>query len=591
VLEPFDAHATTGPTLILPVSAAIRVFGNQAWVPGAVHVVLWTMLLVAAWRALGPMAPRDRAALVGSLFLAVVYAVSPYHLEHWYAMLGEVPAALTLLLGLAVWAVEPGSRRRCFLAGVLWSMAILAKMLAFLYVVTFVFAALALGLRGGPPRLLRSVAPIIAGLLFPLLAFEAWKIISIGPEQYLSHLWTLVGLVSTYGTSGTAFSLAKVAARLDLFDGRFGASLLGLLALAVLGAATAWKSGSPAFRRLHLILLSGVAVHAAYWVVLSYGWPRYLYIGVVLSCALAALPFLALERTALACLYTAALLLALVGTAGRLQYPLAQLGEHWFSQSTTRRHQASVSRFLGARLDRRPFVGQWWAPVADLEYLSKEVLAFKGYRALSAQDLSRGVLIVTNTRFDNASDTAFSSLIAGCGAPVMEAVPYAVYECGGQAVPDYRALPTNAGEGPPRIVPMSTAPMDSHEDPIRATAGCNVERVGEGEPGTPVVTLTRGDALRLSGWVVDERERRVPVGPLVALRPIIGGATWYAPLSVGLPRPDVAGALHDQAYRSSGFSLFIDTSALPRGEYGLFLFYRNSGSAFVCDNGRRVVLR
>jgi hypothetical protein len=36
----FDVHITTGPPIILPVSAVIRIFGNRFWVPGAVQVTL-----------------------------------------------------------------------------------------------------------------------------------------------------------------------------------------------------------------------------------------------------------------------------------------------------------------------------------------------------------------------------------------------------------------------------------------------------------------------------------------------------------------------------------------------------------------------
>jgi hypothetical protein len=208
----FDASISTGPTLILPVSAAIRILGNRSWVPGAVQVALWTVLLVAAWRALVPMATRGRAATVGAVFLLVAYAVSPYHLEQWYAMLGEVPAALMILLGLVVWAVHPASSRRRFTAAMFCSLAVLTKVLAFVYAAAFLGAAVVVGLSDNrdPKRLWRLLAPVLLGFLLPILAFEAWKAASLGPEGYLAHLRTSSQLLFSQGTSRVAFSPAEI---------------------------------------------------------------------------------------------------------------------------------------------------------------------------------------------------------------------------------------------------------------------------------------------------------------------------------------------------------------------------------------------
>jgi len=432
-VERFDAHATTGPTLVLPVSVAIRILGNRAWVPGAVQVTLWTLLPVSIWRALGPMATPPRAAVAGAAFLLVSYAVSPYHLEHWYAMLGEVPAALAILLAFTVWAVDPLSSRRLFVAAVALSMAVLTKILALVYAATFLVTAAAVGLRGVRDRktLGRLLISFVVGLVLPLATFEAWRAVSLGPGGYMGQVRALGRLMRAQGISG-AFSAAEITTRLIAFDTRFGVSLPGLLVLAVFGGAVAWRTGSPAFKRLFAALLTGVAVHAFYWLVLSIGWPRYFFIGLVLLAALVTIPYLALEGRAAIVLYSVALAVSLIGVAGRVALPLQAPGGRWFAPSSIRSSQKKVVRFLDARADRRPFIGQWWAPVADLEYLSEGVLNFKGYRALTPQDLSRGVLVVTNSRFDDASDEAFQSLLAGCGRPVHAAPPYAIYECGGQ---------------------------------------------------------------------------------------------------------------------------------------------------------------
>jgi hypothetical protein len=433
-LKRFDATITTGPPLIFPVSAAIGILGNRFWVPGAVQVTLWTVLLVAAWRALGPVATRCRAAIAGGVFLIVAYAVLPYHLEHWYAMLGEVPAALAILLGVAIWAVHPGSRRRSFIAATLCSLAVLTKALALVYAATFLAAAFAVGLAGGerePKHLWRLLTPLLLGFLLPILAFEVCKATALGLEGYLAHLRAFIQLVFGYGTSRAASSPAEITTRLITFYTRFGVSLPGLLIVTIIGGSLAWRTGSRAFKRLYLVLLGGVALHACYWLALSLGMPRYIVIGVILLGALVAIPYLALEGAAPTLLYSGVLVLGLLGTVGRLQGPILGLGGAWFAPAALRSNQESVVRFLDARADRRPFVGQTWASVADVEYLSKRVRDFKGYEALAPAELSRGVLVVINSRFHEARDEQFASFVARCGRPVFVAPPYAVHECGG----------------------------------------------------------------------------------------------------------------------------------------------------------------
>jgi hypothetical protein len=433
-LRRFHPEVGTGPALILPVSLAIWVFGNQFWVPGMVQVALWTLLLVIAWWTLGSIASPGHAAVTGGVFLFVVYAVSPYHFEQWYAMLGEVPAALAVLIGIAVWASQPYSSMKLSVAAMCLSLAFLTKAVTMLYAATFFAAVLAdrISVPGWSER--RGWAPLLCsfslGFVPPILAFELWKVSSLGPTGYLEQVRLLCQFIFSQGVSSAAVSLAEITNRLLTFHTRFAASLASLLVLALFGASLSWQAGSPAFRRLYLVLLAGVLLHSLYWLVLSPGWPRYMYISVVLICALVVLPFAVLERPGLILLYVAALALALLGTLSRVQKPIADLGGRWFTPSETRSNQEKVVSLLDAHLDRRPFVGQWWAPVADLEYLSKGVLDFTGYAALSPEALRRRFLLVTNSRFDNVDDRRFMSLVLSCGTPILSAPPYAVYECG-----------------------------------------------------------------------------------------------------------------------------------------------------------------
>jgi hypothetical protein len=468
-------------------------------------------------------------------------------------------------------------------AGLLCSLAVLTKLLAFLYVPALLAstAAIALSDSRDPRHLARRLAPLLAGLIVPILLFELWKISSLGVAGYVAQMSALEQFVSRESAGSTTVSLAEIGNRLGLFSTRFGASLPILMIVAVFGGALSWRAGSPAFRRLYVVLLAGVVVHAAYWLTVSVSWPRRVFIAVTLLSALLALPYLALDRPWRIALYSGALALSLLSTISRLDDPIASVRQAWSAPSSLRSSQATVMQFLEGRANRGPFVSQWWAPVADLQYLSSNVRDFKRYTALTGKDLARGVLVVTNTRFDLPNDKQFSSFVAGCGPPLLTAGAYAIHECR-----DGKALPWTSA-----VVPTSAAPPDLPASPSVSVSSCQMDAVVDGSGGSSPPALRRGDVLRLDGWIIDEQARRVPARPYVAFQSLGSHDIWYSAFDVGLARDDVARAKQHDGYRASGFSVSIDTTPLPPAEYRLLLLFRDSGPTFICDIGRRVVVQ
>jgi len=595
-LKPFDIHIGAGPAFIVPTSAAIRILGNRAWVPGVVQVTLWTALLITVWRSLGPpVASRGRASIVIAVFLLVVYAMSVYHLEQWYAMLGEVPAALVILLGLTIWAVDPASIGRSLLAAMLCSLAVLIKLLALLYAATFVVAAVIVvgaSSRRDPRHLWKLVAVLLLGFVLPIIAAEMWKVSALGLSGYGAHLRALGEHLRSQGVGRASLSTGEIATKLDAFSASFGVSLMGFLILAGIGAILAWCQASAPFKRLYAALLAGITVHACYWLVISVDWPRYFFIGVILLGAMVSIPYLVLARPTPALLYSGALAVSLFGTIDRLPGPIDTLGSTWFVPSVARSNQERVVKFLDDRPERRPFVAQWWASVADLEYLTNGVADFKGYQALTPDEFSRGVLLVTNQRFDHPGDTRFAALVASCDQAVLAAAPYAIHTCGGPNAMLPAWTPTSeASAGKAPVKPTSITPPDAQGPSAVATDSCNLERVGGWAGSTSPVTMGRGATLWLDGWVVNDDERRAPERPYLALQSVDSRKTWYAALTMGHPREDVGRARRHDGYHASGFSALIDTAVLPPDEYRLVLVFRDSGPLFTCDNGRRVVLR
>lgn len=118
-----------GPALVLPVALAIRVAGNRDWVPGATSAALIAMLLLAfRYIAAATLASRSRADLATLALVVFAGAFTASRIDHWSAMLGEIPAALWTAVGLGL-AFRAERTSVAILAGICLGLAIRTKLL------------------------------------------------------------------------------------------------------------------------------------------------------------------------------------------------------------------------------------------------------------------------------------------------------------------------------------------------------------------------------------------------------------------------------------------------------------------------------
>jgi hypothetical protein len=185
-IVPFDPSITTGPTLILPVSLVLSLFGNRASAPGLTIVCINAVLLLSIYGVLRRNADGIRLHAAVALFVLLTFGLFSLHFEHWYALLGEVPATLLVILGAAFWASRPESPRHIAVAGLLFGLAVLSKLLALISLFGLVLAAgFGCGCRQrGLIRLLGRGAIIIGSFLAPVLLFESWKLCTEGLDGY-----------------------------------------------------------------------------------------------------------------------------------------------------------------------------------------------------------------------------------------------------------------------------------------------------------------------------------------------------------------------------------------------------------------------
>ena len=422
---PFDPMISTGPTLVLPASGFIAALGNRTWVPGMALVMVVAFLLVAIRVALGKTVDTLRLDLAVPVFVALSVVFTGSHFYQWHSLLGEVPAALLVVLALAVGACRTFSPAALAATGVLLGLAFLAKALALLYLVALVAVlALVMGSRG---LAVRRVVAAMAGFALPVLAFELWKLLTLGLEGYLRAWVTWAAMLKTYGAPGFQLGLiAKIGERSGDFFGRVGFSLFEINAVSWFAVAVAYRYKRDFLFPFTLSLAAGVTLQTVWWVTSSIGWPRYMVIALVITAVLAATPILALPKPKQLWIYLCILLVWSLSSWGRAGGSLVQL-------DTGRKDNldATVS-FLLDQTEAKPYFGQWWGSVADLEYRLPRSGNFMGFRAITAADWQRGFLIADNNAFVAESDEEFSQLRKKCGQPVLLAPPYSVYRCGGQ---------------------------------------------------------------------------------------------------------------------------------------------------------------
>ena len=424
----FDPVIGTGPTIIVPAALGIWLFGNEASVPGLSAIVLWAGLCVLLYRAVARTTSTDRAVPTAACFLVVCFVVSPYSAFQWFALLGEVPATLLVLLCAVTLATDKPSAGKAWLAGLFLGFAVAAKLLTVIYA----FPALAfVALRPAGSRRARmvGVGAFIAGLMLPTCAFETWKFASLR-GAYLDALSNMLQFVRATGLAQEEQPLAvRVAVRLHDYRERFGVPLPLVALTAALSGWIVMRRGEHLARRI-VLLLSGFAVlHLGYWLVASNGNPRYAFPATMLLAALISARYLAKPSRVAGLAFALAL-------AGVIAPPLDRVpfyGSFYTSDVMGSSDSAAeeTADFLLAHRGRGIVLTQWWGTAAALEYASAQAWIFDGYNVYASRVPGSGALIAYSVDFLDTTDKQFGDLVAACGPPVFSSGPYRVHQCAG----------------------------------------------------------------------------------------------------------------------------------------------------------------
>jgi hypothetical protein len=287
-LRAFGPTLGVGPTVMLPVAGAFKIFGIGLLQARAVIALFLLGALYLFYRLARDL---DGNALAWLSLLLLVSSRAIGFVEAGRQVLGEVPALFLLLSGFLVWFSSwDGSRGRLILAGVLLAAAAITKyqiLIALMPAIVLAGAANVFYYRTAPLRVFIWPAALTAALFGLWLVF---LVLYLGPTTSLENLATF--REATAGAA-TVFSMPLMIRSVrELVNIKtFG----GCLIIALCYGALISLPRSRKSQQFGVLLLF-VAFNLSWYVRASIGWLRYAFAGLAISSLFVAKFFVDLTR-------------------------------------------------------------------------------------------------------------------------------------------------------------------------------------------------------------------------------------------------------------------------------------------------------
>ena len=229
----FDVFISTGPTLLVPVAAAMAVLGDHTWVVRLVPSVCFLAVLALAGLT-GRRAAGGAGALVAVLGVLGLSLRSDggMGMQGSGDVLGEVLAAALLLAGAFVVGRHPVR------AALLLGLAVLTKLLVLLVLPAFLLVALRAVPSTWKSRLRRAGAVVLCAVA-PLLGWQLVQLLVLGPATWRSRSQEFVLFFATAG-SGIVPDPLWDTGRVSKFAEAWSAPPLAGLVLAVVVGTSGW---------------------------------------------------------------------------------------------------------------------------------------------------------------------------------------------------------------------------------------------------------------------------------------------------------------------------------------------------------------
>jgi hypothetical protein len=429
-LTEFDTRIGVGPTIILPAAFMIKIFGNQYWVPGLTVVLFWGLELFSIGFLLNKFVKGKFDLVVAIItFFYFCYTLMAYHFEQWFALLGEIPAALLIILSVLVYFQKDSKVNQIF-AGLLFSLAIQAKLVTLLLFLTLLLILMLFQFWKKNKLKIKlldyfsSLSIIGFGFLIPLVILEFWKLISLRFSNYIFNWSKYVNNVTEKGISIDQDLFQKVLQRISILYDRFGIILpIIFLLLVIIGFFI--KKDKKIFE-IYSVLFSMTIIYTFYWSFLSIGWARYYIIALILIIFIFILPIISTKVSKQKkYLYFISLLIVSIINLEKINimFPIQNVNLYKPTISTLALEE--ISHLASTQLKKKPFITQWWATAADVEYLLSTNLNFTTYLDPDL-DLDKTNTIIINSKFLRTSDEAFMIFLEQCDTKTNDQYIYGV---------------------------------------------------------------------------------------------------------------------------------------------------------------------
>lgn len=424
----FDPVIGTGPTVILPAALTIWLFGNEASVPGLTAVVMWAVLMTALFltfrRHVGVPGRVDAAA---ATFLVLCTLLSPFSAGQWFALLGEVPATLLVLLSFALIAAPRASRRSEAVGGLCFGLALAGKLLMGVYALPALVLLWWRPEHAVRERLVRTTL-FCAAAASPLAAFELWKVTTLPWSVYTEYTFQSARFISSAGFTATDSSLFdQVVSRSTLYRLTYALPLLGWVPPAMLTWWALLRARDSYVVRFSSLLLAGALIHLGYWLVASTGNVRYAFPATLVLAAMVSMRWAVATPALGAAVHALVLGVSFIGPAERVPFYTTFYSRE--AVSAVESDAEVVADFLVARRGSTIVLTQWWATAAALEYASEIPWIFDGFHRYAAAAPGSGALVAYSEAFVDRQDRAFMALLDACGPAVLVRGPYKVHQC------------------------------------------------------------------------------------------------------------------------------------------------------------------
>jgi len=431
----FDPQLDTSPSIIMVGALAIRAFGVHPAVP-ALALILVNILIFAGWMyLLAGNGGRMRALLYGAVFSISAVAFTAKHHEEWFAFLGEFEAFLFAAAAFALISFGDRRRRTFVLSGILLGLSFLAKELSALYVLAF---AVTLILRGTlclarrwdgreAYRLLRGGFLAFTGIAIPALLFELYRLYSLGAAGFVKNWRDHFHYVYSQGFDSPPVGFDLIALRDAIIRDHYFLGLVPLAVIAILVSGLIWRyCPDRKIRDYCLFLLIAFAIHLAYWLLISIGWPRYAFNMILFACAIP--PILIIGTRPLTAKWSAAsiaIFTIVLCWSGFVHYGAVWLGPAWSRSPNDAQAQLKLESYLIEHGHSDLVYAPGWAHMATLEYLAKQPVRFSFGNA----DSTAPGLLVINRRLPLPNTLQFARLLSRCRPLRTFGSDYEIHTC------------------------------------------------------------------------------------------------------------------------------------------------------------------